>query len=234
MVRNFITKERALEVGKKVVCPSTNPSIKSHEDLGIWWKVIYWVTFIITFGSVKMTDFAFVLGSSMYMRDPASARPELIIHECVHMRQREKRGKLWWYFMYLFSLPTCFTMRSRYEGDAYAVSAVIESLYRVWIKEGRPGNIFELDSAYNSVSKLQKVMVNHYVNRLFRAWPYFFMACRKEAARKRLLFITEGVLPRLFEVKGRGRVFPKKEQRLLDAFISNTNIVEAARALFIK
>ena len=220
---------KALTIAADCVCPNTAIQIKKHEDLGFMWKIIYWVTLIITFGKVKMTNFAFVLGSSMYVRNKSTIQPELVIHEAVHMRQRES-GKLLWYFNYLFFLPTFFTMRSRYEGDAYAVSSVIDALYRISLRPSAKNGVIR-SNLYSQCRRMAMSNVNYYV-KFARSFAYFFMAIRKKAYRNLMIQHVDAALNLIYGIENGNDKLSVNQILENQRFLDQTNVHEVATRFF--
>ena len=224
---------RAINVARELVAPNAEVNIKTHESLGFIWKLIYWTTFIITFGKVKMTRFGFVLGETMYVSDITKIQPELIIHEAVHMRQRGKGiHKLVWYFNYIFLLPTIFTMRSVYEGDAYAVSCVISALDIMSRRPSGKVNVFN-SSLFNQVLKIAFRSADWYEDNLAFAWPYFFMAIRRRHYRNLMKMHVEAALRTLYGAESNNKL---SESEILECnrWLEATNVVAAASKMFKK
>ena len=219
------SEKRAVVVARKLMCPETDVSVESYKDLGFLWGLIYWATFIVTFGQVKMTRYAFVLGDSMYLAATHSPGVELIMHECVHMRQRENHGKLLWYINYLFLLPTLFTMRACYEADAYTVSAIVDAVLKRTPFAARKKLDPFRESMYKSVQITTKTAIDYYVKSQFFGFGYFFMALRRKAVQKKMEKNARAAIDLLFNAR---HTLTQEEIRFVDA----TNIVDTLREFY--
>jgi len=217
--------KRALVVAARLICPDTDISVKRHEDLGFLWKLIYWATLIITFGQVKMTNYAFVLSESMFVRNASTTRAELVFHEAIHMRQREK-SKLIWYINYLFVLPTLFTMRAFYERDAYTVSSIMNGLNRATDFSKRHDRNPFSEVLFARVLRYTYIDIDWYVEHEFFGFGYFFMALFRKSIKAKMRSNAIATLSMLFgdsEYK-----YTNENNRFLD----ETNIVDAIRAFY--
>jgi len=209
------TTQHALKISATHICKHTIPKVIEQTDLGVWWKLIYWVTFIVTFGKVKMDHFAFVIGDTMAVRDPSTISPELVFHEATHMRQREQVGRFWWLFSYILLLPTLFTMRSVYEREAYTVSAVVDAFTRrfPWPRH-KGGEFLNNSKHYSLIRKKAHANIDHYIEKEFFGWAYFFMAVRKNAIRKKMKEDADNIIGYLFGAKG------SKKHKLCDVLLA--------------
>jgi hypothetical protein len=95
-------------------------------------KILNAILLVLTLGTTRfMTDYHTVIGKTMYTapgweKMPWLNRWILLRHEGMHLRQAKKigLGSFWfgwaiWSFAYLFLLPAVWTLRSRWEREAY-------------------------------------------------------------------------------------------------------------------
>lgn len=107
-------------------------TIKPKEESGLC-KVANAVLLVLTLGTTKfMTDYITVIRKTMYVPSSWKTLPWInrwivLRHEGVHLRQAKAVGLGWfglgwilWSFAYLFLLPFGWTLRGRWEREAYS------------------------------------------------------------------------------------------------------------------
>jgi hypothetical protein len=114
------------------------PEVKIIKFKDSWFiRMIHVFLKILTFGKFEPDTYTTTIGTRMYVRDSWDHKPDqekylILRHEVIHMRQArrwpfpalDRKGTRWinfflFSFCYLFAAPTKWTLRAKFEREAY-------------------------------------------------------------------------------------------------------------------